>query len=320
MTYEFGADEPVGTAFVRCAHEQLDRAIDELSTGVDDEPARAVHDARKAMKKTRSLLRLVRGATPRRQRRHANAALRAAGRDLAHTRDSDVLGATLAALSDRFAGQLPATTFAALREHFGSRTDGHDARIAARRSQVAALEELRGLRLDVDRSRFGGDGWKAIESGLVRSYTQGRKAFRRARSGGSLEDLHEWRKRVKDLWYQERLLTAACGQAVRGHSKDAHLLADLLGDDHDLGLLREQLTDREVPVPVDVDAVITLVDYRREELQNEAVRVGARVYAEKPKAFKRRMRRSFEASRASASAPYEQRPVELAIATRTAHH
>ena len=133
-------------------------------------------------------------------------------------------------------------------------------------------------------------GWSAIGSGLVRSYRQGRQAFARAQYQPSSEDLHAWRKRVKDLWYHERLLAPVCGPAVRGQAKDAHRSADLLGDDHDLGMLREALTGGRVEAAVDLDAVVALIDHRRAELQSEAAHVGTRVYAEKPKAFGRRMR------------------------------
>ena len=56
----------------------------------------------------------------------------------------------------------------------------------------------------------------AIESGLLRSYRDGRKAFAQARREPSIEALHTWRKRVKDLWYHERLLAPACGRRNKG--------------------------------------------------------------------------------------------------------
>jgi hypothetical protein len=52
-------------------------------------------------------------------------------------------------------------------------------------------------------------------------------------------------------------------------------------------------------VPVDVDALIELIDHRREQLQAEAMQVGARLYAERPKAFRRRMHRYWDATRGS---------------------
>lgn len=128
--------------------------------------------------------------------------------------------------------------------------------------------------------------------------------------------MHAWRKRVKDLWYHERLLAPICGPAVRGQAKDAHRLAGLLGDDHDLGVLRQVLTSDQIAVAVDLNAVVRLIDHRRAELQSEAIQIGHRVYAEKPKGFRRRLRRSWHAGRAVAAAARDQNPAELAHATR----
>ena len=69
-------------------------------------------------------------------------------------------------------------------------------------------------------------------------------------------------------WYHQRLLAEVCGPAVRGQAKDAHRLADLLGDDHDLALLRQELAPDEMPVPVDLSAVVELIYHRRRELQD----------------------------------------------------
>lgn len=60
MAYRLRPGEPVSDGLRRSAREQLDQAIDELSTRVGDDPVDAVHEARKALKKARSLLRLGR--------------------------------------------------------------------------------------------------------------------------------------------------------------------------------------------------------------------------------------------------------------------
>jgi hypothetical protein len=59
MPYRFGADESVRRAILRCSREQRDRAAFELSDGIGTDPVTAVHTARKAIKKQRSLLRLA---------------------------------------------------------------------------------------------------------------------------------------------------------------------------------------------------------------------------------------------------------------------
>jgi CHAD domain-containing protein len=312
VAYKFEADEPVHSAVRRCGSEQLDCAVSELSERINHDPVRAVHNARKAIKQERSLLRLARGAMPAEVRRRENAALREAARELSGTRDADVMIATLDGLADRFAGQLPAATFGAISDQLRPRSGQRpSAALEAR-----AVQELGALRVRVDDWKLRRGGWKAIESGLLRSYTRGRKAFARARAQRSTEDLHAWRKRVKDLWYHQRLLAGVCGPGIRGQAKDAHRLADLLGDDHDLAVLRQQLTSKDTPVPVDSGAVVELIDHRRQELQTEAIALGERVYADSPKAFRRRMRRSWNAGRALAEAPRKSQPAQVAPATR----
>jgi CHAD domain-containing protein len=317
MAYRFEADEGVEDAILRCAREQLDHAVGELSEGIGDDPVGAVHSARKAVKKERSLLRLARGAMSRKQRRRENRALRDAARGLSGVRDADVMIETITQLSARFAGQLPESAFREVADQLKRDRDARrDDRPTGSALDTRAVQELGAVRLRIDDWQLTHGGWSAIESGLQRSYQQGRKGFARAQRDPSLEDLHAWRKRVKDLWYQERLIGPICGPAIRGQAKDAHRLADLLGDDHDLGVLRQTLTRDHVAIAVDLDAVVGLIDHRREELQTEAIHIGQRVYAEKPKAFRRRMRRSWNAGRAVARAPLEQDPTELAQATR----
>jgi hypothetical protein len=225
--------------------------------------------------------------------------------------------ASLDQLAEQFAGQVPASTF-----------DGIRTRLLAGRAAAlgvnstpdhGAVSRLGAVRLDVEDWQLGTGGWAALEDGLVRSYEDGRRALWRARASGQADDLHAWRKRVKDLWYHERLLAPSSGPAVRGHAKELHRLADLLGDDHDLAVLRQELTDAGLPVPVDVDAVVTLLDHRRDDVQAEAIAIGDRIYAETPKAFRRRMRRSWKAGRALARAPQKQYPRALAAATWEPH-
>ncbi|HEY2769507.1 MAG TPA: CHAD domain-containing protein [Solirubrobacteraceae bacterium] len=301
------------SAVRRCAKEQLDRALSELTEKVSTDPAEAIHSARKAIKKERSLLRLVRGSMPGDQRARENATLRDVARGLSGARDADVMISSIDELSERFAGQLPATTFRAIRTHL---EDGRRAAPSGRGGETDAVEELTAIRARVPEWHLGSGGWTAIESGLLRSYRRGRAAFRRARASGATEELHEWRKRVKDLWYHERLLAPACGPAVRGHAKDLDRLSDLLGDDHDLAVLEHELTVDGSSVAVDLEAVRGVIDHRRAELQTEATRIGERVYAETPKAYRRRLRTSWKAGRALARTPEEQHPAELAAATR----
>jgi CHAD domain-containing protein len=303
MSYRLRVDESLPDGLQRCAREQLDRAVDELTTGVSDDPVAAVHDARKALKKERSLLRLGRGAIGRGTRRSLNASLRPAGRALSAARDAEVMLQAVDDLADRFAGQVPQTTFDAIRRHVEAERDPARQRLLESGLTGEVADELKGVRIRLDGLAPGRGGWKALEPGLLRSYKRGRKALAIAHRDPSVENLHEWRKRSKDLWYHLRLLKPTAPGIVGGHADEAHRLADLLGDDHDLAVLRETLLTGAGGLAVDLDPVIDLIDRRREQLQTKALLLGDRLYAESPKAFARRLRRYWKTSRGAAPRP-----------------
>jgi CHAD domain-containing protein len=314
MAYRFDSEESMQDALRRCAREQLDDAVHLLRDTYRDDPVEAVHGARKAVKKERALLRMARPAMPSAQRSAENAALRDAVRGLSATRDEAVIVETFDQLAERFVGQVPEKTFSAVRERL---VQPHAARAGAHGQARRAAQKLASVRARIDDWAIDGRGWRTVGGGLDRTYRRGRNALRRARRERSDASLHDARKRVKDLWYELRLLSEVCGPAVGGQAKEAHRVADLLGDDHDLAVLRSRIEALGVTVAVDIEPLLGLVDYRRGELQAEAVYLGERLYAEKPKAFVRRIRRYWRAGRAEIEAVHERRPAELAQMTRS---
>jgi CHAD domain-containing protein len=294
--------ESVREAFARCTREQLDGAVRALSEDIQKDPVEAVHSARKAVKKERALLRLMRGVIPSEQRHHENAALREAARGLSDAREREVVVQTIDQLAGRFSGQLPARTFATVRERLAVARDAHRAGLVSSTRGAQAVQDLGAVRVRFDDMKLKVGGWSALDQGLVRTYRRGRNALVLARGDRSPETMHAWRKRVKDLWYHLRVLTPVCGPSVRGQAKEADRLAELLGDDHDLAVLKVAVEDIGDELPLDLVALFGLIDHRREQLQSEAIPIGERLYAEKPKAFRRRMHRSWRAGRALALA------------------
>jgi CHAD domain-containing protein len=318
MAYRLELEETVEDGFGRCALEQLDRAIQELTEGVRANPVESVHEARKALKMERSLLRLGRAGLKPAMRKQANADLRHAARQLSGTRDADVMLHALDDLAQRYAGQVPQATFAAIqaaladdRERVRASQDGSGA-------IGAAVAELRAIRARSGDWQLRRGGWDAVGPGLRRGYQRGQKAFALARRRPTTENLHSWRKRAKDLWYHLRLLEAAAPLTLGGQVQEAHALSDLLGDDHDLAVLRETVSSVGGGIAADLGPVLALIDHRREQLQHQARYVGQRLYAEKPKAFERRLRRYWEASTREAREAKLSSPAELAKATHGA--
>jgi hypothetical protein len=150
-----------------------------------------------------------------------------------------------------------------------------------------------------DWSPDGGD-WPLVGGGLRRSYRRGRNRFADVRDDPSAENVHEWRKRVKDLWYHLRLLTTAWPAVVGESADETHELADLLGDHHDLAVLAEDARGRpdRFDSAADLEALVAAAERRQDELLAAALGLGERIYAEKPKAFARRYQAYWAAWRA----------------------
>ncbi|HEX4805079.1 MAG TPA: CHAD domain-containing protein [Conexibacter sp.] len=294
MAYRLSIDDDVAAGVRACAREQLAGAAARLERAGDD-PVTAVHEARKHLKKTRALLRLARPALGGRAYRRENDALREIALALSATRDADVLVQTAAALAEHAAGRLPAETFEQLRAALAA--EAADGRGDGRAVPVfdALIAELRAAELRVESWPLDGADWADLLAGAVRAYARGRDAFAVARAEPTPESLHAWRKRAKDLWYQQRLLAPAWPGVLDAQAEEAHALTELLGDDHDLAVLAARLADGAPPLAPVVDAqraeLRALVAHREEELRAAAVRLGGRVYVEKPKAFARRLER-----------------------------
>jgi CHAD domain-containing protein len=290
MPYRLDLAADPADALRAVVREQLDDAVRRLRDDRGGDPAEAVHEARKDLKKARSLLRLARPGLPDDVFRRENRALRETGRSLSAARDADVLVTTAADLGERYAGQLPEAQFAALGA--GLAAAAADARAgegdAAAADGVATLDAVAARVGDWPLERCDHD---TLVHGATRAYRRGRTALAAVEKTPSVERLHDLRKRVKDLWYHGRLLEEAWPRVVKAQSKAAHDLADLLGDDHDLAVLAERV-ERGVATdaPIDDEAVLGLIARRRAELQAEAIPIARRLYAEPQKAFRGRLR------------------------------
>jgi CHAD domain-containing protein len=303
MGYRLDLGLGVPAALRAAAVEQLQDAIALLRDEHGQDPTAAIHGARKDLKKTRSLLRLARPALGKKEYRRQSHHLRDVARSISAARDADVMVETVDALSERYAGQLPKESFTALRERLardaGRRQSDGDAvagALAELEQAAARIAELPVEDADAD----------ALRRGAVRAYARGREALAQAREEPSVAHMHDWRKRVKDLWYHQRLLADCWPGVLEAQAEEAHRLSDLLGDDHDLAVLIDTLDASSGPasdVPVDEDPVVELARRRREELQRQALALGRLVYAEKPRAYDRRLRHYLAAAPDRIAAP-----------------
>jgi CHAD domain-containing protein len=293
MGYKLDLGEAPADAVRATAREQLEDGAAVLRDDHDDDPVGAVHQARKNVKKSRAILRLVRSDLGNKTYRRENRALRDAARTVANVRDADVMVETVEALHERFAGRVPKAEFDRVRRAL--QKDARSSR-GERNGDLGAdlIDALQAAAARVEDWPIDGSGWSVARKGVATAYKRGRKAFAVADSDPTTETLHEWRKRVKDLWYHQRLLKPAWPDVLGAQADAAHELSDLLGDEHDLAVLAERLEDDAFAG--DIDAILDLIDERRAELLAQIRALGRRVYAEKPKAFTRRIGRYLRAA------------------------
>jgi CHAD domain-containing protein len=283
MGFRFEQGDPdLAAGMRRIAAEEVARAEAELA-----DPRlpveRKVHQARKRTKRLRGLLRLVRPAFPEYVKEAVH--LREAARGLSTLRDRDVMIATHDALME--ATGADRRRYAPVRAHLTRARN----RIAGQTDPEAALStymaEMRALATRAEGWQLAGKDKAALKAGLARTWQRARKALKAARKQDDIEHLHEWRKRVKDHWYQARLLTPLEPGALKAQVQAAGDLGEILGDIHDLDVYRAHLGGPEATGldPARRAELSALATDRIAALEREAFALGKRLFAPQPETF-----------------------------------
>jgi CHAD domain-containing protein len=281
--YRLEADEAPKQGISRVARGELDLTIGLLETAPNgDGGADAVHEARKALKRLRALLRVSRPALEDARYRRENVVLRDAGRELSDARDAQVMVETLDSLLERFADELPAGAWTRLREEL--------ARTAAQ-AQVESSGNYENVLDVLSRTRERVSSWPlpqqngraSLAQGFAKIYKQGRRAHRQAGAEPSAKSFHELRKRAKDLWHASQLLEAICPEKFKRLAKEAHRLSDLLGDDHDLSVLLDHAGQHpDLLRPGELKLLASVVGLRSQSLRHQALDCAAELYRRTP--------------------------------------
>jgi CHAD domain-containing protein len=288
--YRLETGETPKQGISRVAQGELDLTIGLLEAAPNgDGDADAVHEARKALKRLRALLRVSRPALDDARYRRENVVFRDAGRELSDARDAQVLVETLDGLLERFRDELPRGTCSRLRDQLAAGAREAEAKKPA--SYDAVLDSLSNARSRVSHWPLPAqNGRGSLADGFERIYRRGRRARRHAKAEPSTENLHELRKRAKDLWHAAQLLEPACPAKMKRLSKQAHHLSDLLGDDHDLAVLLEYACQHpELLRSGELELLQSVIGLRSRSLRRQAFAGAADLYRRKPKQMVQRL-------------------------------
>jgi CHAD domain-containing protein len=270
MRFYIKQSESLSRAVRRLCRRRL--AVARTRLGRGPRP-RAVHDLRRDIKWLRAALRLVEDDVPRRDYRKIKKALHFTAERFSGQRDARVMRRAFEQLTSPASRKFPGMA-ASLRQHLRA----EKRRFAEARALAAADRKLQKARRRLKRMRIDDAGWAGLKTALQASYQNAQLAWQSARQSCSNPAFHQWRKRVKNLWYQLGLLCPAWSAATRGFMDHLEQLGEGLGEDHDLSLLEQFLAGHRHRH--EQRALRRLIAARRRKIREAALKLGGRIFAE----------------------------------------
>ncbi|HZS18631.1 MAG TPA: CHAD domain-containing protein [Candidatus Udaeobacter sp.] len=287
MAFRLKLREPLPEGLKRIFREQIDSALD-LCRHPAKERGVIVHEVRKHLKKLRAAMRLAIPEIGKKQHAREDRCVRKIGRLISDLRDAQVRFQTLLQLREETA-RAPEDAFPHIEELLALERESFSAAFAG--WQKHAIRQLERTEARLLRWPLENLTWNQVCSAVVKTYKRGQRRLAKAIDHPNPENLHAWRKRVKDLWYQLRILQPLNRVVLTEMARDAEVLGELLGREHDLNFLWARLEKEcsDEALRDELAEVRNLVLKRGKRLRRNALELGRRFYAEPGKSFGRRI-------------------------------
>ena len=278
-----------GGQLTKTAHEILADARLALSKP-DLSDAETVHEVRKALKRWRAFLRLLAEplGQPADQMRHdARDLMRA----LSGARDAQSALDALADLSKAAAAITPPlsqTSLASMAKRLTAVRDAAEQAGFAPAMRERLLHYLDGAVQTIDRWPLAGIGFDTVAKGLAATYRRARGLVPADWRGAEADDLHDLRRRVVEHRHQMDLFEPLWPRLGQVWGEEAQRLRNRLGACQDLAMLTN-FTAPHQPLAPWRSRLAPVIAARRLAHLKTAERIAGRLFAEKPKAFHRRI-------------------------------
>jgi CHAD domain-containing protein len=256
--------------------------------------AEAVHDVRKALKRWRALMRLL-GRPLGEQAEQMRTEARELMRALAGARDAQ---SALDALADLRKSEVPFS--ATSMDTMGQRLTG----IRDAAEQTGFTQEMRDrlsryfdyATLTLERWPLATIDFDTVADGLTITYRRGRQLVPDNWAEADAEHLHDLRRRVVEHGHQMDLIEPLWPRLGKLWAEEAQRLRNRLGACQDLAVFTG-LTAPHQPLAPWRSRLIPVIETRRAAHLKAAARLAGRLFAEKPKAFRRRIAALWSARR-----------------------
>ena len=287
MAFRLKLREPLPEGLKRVFCEQIDSAL-HLCQHPAKQRGVTVHEVRKHLKKLRAAMRLAIGTVGKNCHAQEDRCVRKIGRLVSDLRDAQVRLQTFIQLREKAANSkkqlFPCTEELLLleRESFSAAFAGWQ------RQAIPQLERIKARLMDWP---LDGVNWKQICNAVCKIYRRGQRALAETIDDPDSENFHAWRKRVKDVWYQLRILQPLNRVVLEEMAHDAEVLGELLGIEHDLDFLWARLKKEcgDEALARELAQLNKLIGKRCKKLRRDALELGRRFYAEPSKAFAKRI-------------------------------
>ncbi|MEL6309190.1 MAG: CHAD domain-containing protein [Chloroflexota bacterium] len=284
MAYAWVWGESVPDGIRRIIREQAEDALAQLQV-TGDERDTAIHSARKAFKRIRAALRMVRKEIGDDVFSEQNALYRDIARELSPVRDAYMVIQTLDSVSNQIEDDAITKATSSLRDKLDDNYQKVRQDFWQTDTVVTVSQRLSDAMTHIDTLPIQHNGFKAFKKSIKQVYKRGQKQMIVAyTSVPQPEPFHEWRKRVKYLRYHMEILQSIHSEITPLHTKFDEL-SEVLGTVNDLAVLHERLSNYPATKFGAGRHLLAILDYQRGRLEKSIHDDGETLYAMSPNAF-----------------------------------
>ena len=307
MNFSISITEQVNNGIKRIIIEQIEDAVSRLSETNNNFDI-AIHETRKDFKKIRAVIRMVRFELGQELYKRENIFFRDTGRLLSRIRDAAAMAEALEKLFNNHKNEISLEDYKRLRTNLKRRALGIKNQFKRNKKLIEGIRNLLGKHIDEVRAwGLTKEDFTLIEDGIKQVYQRGLNGIAEIGKNPSAHNFHEWRKRVKYLWYIVKILNEAWIETMTPLSDKLDILSDYLGDEHDLAELRELLIRDTALFGDEVKQVqfLNVLGMERLELQSRAKSLIGYIYNESADEFVHRIKSYWEQSKHNFNHPVD---------------
>jgi CHAD domain-containing protein len=288
MGFRLKLREPLPDGLKRVFREQIKSAL-RLCRHPAKQRGVTVHEVRKHLKKLRAAMRLAIGEVGKNRHAREDRSVRKIGRLVSDLRDAQVRLQTLIQLRDETANDSDKNHFPRIEELLALERESFSAAFAGWQKQ--AIPQLERVEARLLKWPLNDLTWKQICGAVCKIYKRGQRGLAKTISDPEPENFHAWRKRVKDIWYQLRILQPLNRAVLTEMAHDADVLGEILGCEHDFAFLwaRLERENGDAALRDELAQLQKLIRKQGKRLRTNALELGRRFYAEPAKAFAKRI-------------------------------